>query len=157
MFLAYACHKKFKVYQMDVKPTFLNGDLKEEVYMEQPEGFQLSDNHDFVCKLKKALYGLKQAPRAWYHRLDMYLQDKGFKRGTIDINLYIKTKGNDLLIMLVYADDIIFGSNNASLVQWFSFSMQSEFEMSMIGELSFFLGLQITQRFEGIFISQEKY
>jgi hypothetical protein len=91
MFLAYACHKKFKVYQMDVKSAFLNGDLKEEVYMEQPEGFQLSDNPDFVCKLKKALYGLKQAPRAWYHRLDTYLQDKGFKRGTIDINLYIKT------------------------------------------------------------------
>ena len=64
MFLAYACHKKFKVYQMDVNSTFLNGDLKQEVYMEQPEGFQLSDNPDFVCKLKKALYGLKQAPRA---------------------------------------------------------------------------------------------
>jgi hypothetical protein len=73
MFIAYACHKKFKVYQMDVKSSFLNGDLKEEVYMEEPEGFQLSDNPDFVCKLKKALYGLKQAPRAWYHRLDTYL------------------------------------------------------------------------------------
>jgi hypothetical protein len=78
---------------------------------------------------------LKQAPRAWYHRLDTYLQDKGFKRGTIDINLYIKTKGNDLLIVLVYVDGIIFGSNNASLVKWFSSAMQSEFEMSMIGEL----------------------
>jgi transposase InsO family protein len=157
MFLAYACHKKFKVYQMDVKSSFLNGDLKEEVYMEQPEGFQLSDNPDFVCKLKKALYGLKQAPRAWYYRLDKYLQDKGFKRGTIDNNLYIKTEDNDLLIVLVYVDDIIFGSNNASLVQWFASAMQSEFEMSMIGELSFFLGLQITQRSEGIFLSQEKY
>jgi hypothetical protein len=157
MFLAYACHKQFKVYQMDVKSDFLNGDLKEEVYMEQPEGFQLSDNPDFVCKLKKSLYGLKQAPRAWYYRLDKYLQDKGFKRGTIDNNLYIKTEGNDLLIVLVYVDDIIFGSNNASLVQWFSSAMQSEFEMSMIGELSFFLGLQITQRSEGLFLSQEKY
>jgi hypothetical protein len=157
MFLAYASHKKFKVYQMDVKSSFLNGDLKEEVYMEQPEGFQLSDNPDFVCKLKKALYGLKQAPRAWYYRLDKYLQDKGFKRGTIDNNLYIKTEGNDLLIVLVYVDDIIFGSNNASLVQWFDSAMQFEFEMSMIGELSFFLGLQITQRFEGIFLSQKKY
>jgi FtsZ-interacting cell division protein YlmF len=157
MFLAYACHKQFKVYQMDVKSSFLNGDLKEEVYMEQPEGFQLSDNPDFVCKLKKALYGLKQAPRAWYYKLDKYLQDKGFKRGTIDNNLYIKTEGDDLLIVLVYVDDIIFGSNNASLVQWFASAMQSEFEMSMIGELSFFLGLQITQRSEGLFLSQEKY
>jgi hypothetical protein len=91
MFLAYACHKQFKFYQMDVKLAFLNGYLKEKVYMEQPEGFQLSDNPDLVCKVKKALYGLKQAPRAWYYRLDKYLQDKGFKRGTVDKNIYIKT------------------------------------------------------------------
>jgi uncharacterized membrane protein YciS (DUF1049 family) len=157
MFLAYDCHKQFKVYQMDVKSDFLNGDIKEEVYMKQPEGFQLSDNPNFVCKMKKALYGLKQAPHAWYHRLDTYLQDKGFKRETFDNNLYIKQEGNDLLIVLVYVYDIIFGSNNASLVNWFASTMQSEFEMSMIGELSFFLGLQITQRSEGIFLSQEKY
>jgi uncharacterized membrane protein YciS (DUF1049 family) len=157
IFLAYACHKRFKVYQMDVKSAFLNGDLNEEVYMEQLEGFELYDNPDLVCKLKKALYGLKQAPRAWYHRLDTYLKDKGFKRGTIDNNLYIKTEDNDLLIMLVYVDDIIFGCNNDSLVKWFSSAMESEFEMSMICELSFFLGLQITQRSEGMFISQEKY
>jgi hypothetical protein len=91
--------------------------------MEKPEGFQLLDNPDFVCKLKKSLYGLKQAPHASYYRLDKYLQDKGFKRGTIESNLYIKTKGNDFLIVLVYVDDIIFGRNNDSLVQWFSSSM----------------------------------
>jgi hypothetical protein len=157
MFLAYACHKRFKVYQMDVKSTFLNGGLSEEVYMEQPEGFKLFDNPDLVCKLKKALYGLKQAPQAWYHRLDTYLKDKGFKRGTTDNNLYIKTEDNDFLIVLVYVDDIIFGCNKNSLVQWFASAMESEFKMSMIGELSFFLGLQITQRPEGMFISQEKY
>jgi hypothetical protein len=117
----------------------------------------LSDNHDFVSKLKKALYGLKQDPHSWYHGLDMYVQDKGFKRGIVDRNLYIKIEGNDLLIVLVYVDDIIFSSNNASLVKWFSSAMQSEFEMSIIGELSFFISLQITQRSEGIFISQEKY
>jgi hypothetical protein len=144
IFLAYACHKRFKVYQMDVRSAFLNGDLNEEVYMEQPEGFELFDNPELVCKLKKYLYGLKQAPRAWYHKMDMYLKDKGFKRGTIDNNLYIKTKGNDLLIVLVYVDDIIFGCNKDSLVKWFASAMESEFEMPMIGELSFFLGLQIT-------------
>jgi hypothetical protein len=157
MFLAYACHKRFKVYQMDVKSAFLNGDLSEEVYMEQPEGFKLSDKPNLVCKLKKALYGLKQAPQAWYHRLDTYLKDKGFMRGKTDNNLYIKTENNDLLIILVYVDDIIFGCNKDSLVQWFASAMESEFEMSMIGELPFFLGLQITQRPEGMFISQEKY
>jgi hypothetical protein len=107
--------------------------------------------------LKKSLYGLKQAPCAWYYRLDKYFQDKGFKRGKIDKNIHIKTKDNDFLIVLVYVDDIIFESNNASLVQWFASALQSKFEMSMIGELSFFHGLQITQRFEGIFLSRETY
>jgi hypothetical protein len=101
--------------------------------MEQLKGFQLSDNLDFVCKLKKSLYELKQAPRAWYYRLDKYLQDKGFKRRTVDKNLYIKIEGDDLFIVLVYVDEIIFRRNNASLVQWFDYALQSEFEMSMIG------------------------
>ena len=87
MFLTYASHKNFKVYQMDVKSAFLNGDLEEEFYIDKLEGFQLTDNPDNVCKLKKALYGLKQAPKAWYHRMDKYLQDKGFKKGIIDSNL----------------------------------------------------------------------
>jgi hypothetical protein len=89
--------------------------------------------------------------------LDTYLKDKGFKRGTVDNNLYIKTEDNDLLIILVYVDDIIFGCNKDSLVQWFASTMEFEFEMSMIGELSFFLGPQIIQSSEGMFISQEKY
>jgi hypothetical protein len=157
IFLAYTCHKRFKVYQMDVKSAFLNGYLNEEVYMEKLEGFKLSNNPDLVCKMKKALYGLKQAPRSWYHKLDTYLKDKGFMRGTVDNNLYIKIEGNDLLIVLVYVDDIIFKCNKDQLVQWFSSAMESNFEMSMICELSFFLGLQITKRSEGMLISQEKY
>jgi hypothetical protein len=155
MFLAYSCHKN--VYQMDVKSVFLNGDLEEEVYMEQPKGFSLIDNPNYVCKLKKALYGLKQAPRAWYYRLDNFLQDKGFKKGTVDNNLYIKSEGDNLLVVLVYVDDIIFCCTNESSVQWFANSMKIEFEMSMIGELSYFLGLQVNQSSTGIFISQEKY
>jgi hypothetical protein len=92
LFLSYACSKNVKVYQMDVKLAFLNGELEEEVYIEQPEGFQLSENTDYVCKLKKALYGLKQAPRAWYSRLDKYLQQAGFRKGSADNNLYIKIR-----------------------------------------------------------------
>jgi hypothetical protein len=114
MFLSYSCHNNFKVYQMDVKSTFLNGDIEEEVYMEQPEGFSLKDNRNYVCKLKKALYGLNQAPRAWYYRLDKFLQDKGFKKGTVDNNLYINSEGDNLLVVLVYVDDIIFGCTNES-------------------------------------------
>jgi len=116
IFLAYSCHKNFKVYQMDVKSTFLNGDLEEEVYMEQPEGFSLTDNPNYVCKLKKALYGLKQAPRAWYYRLDKFLQEKEFKKGIVDSNLYIKSEGDNLLVVLVYVDDIIFRCINESFV-----------------------------------------
>jgi hypothetical protein len=125
--------------------------------VEQPEGFSLTDNPDYVYKLKKALYGLKQAPRAWYHRLDKFLQDKGFKKGIVDSNLYIKSEGDDLLVVLVYVDDITFGCINDPSVQWFTNSMQTEFEMSMIGELSYFLGLRINQSSAGIFISQEQY
>jgi hypothetical protein len=157
MFLAYSCHKNFKVYHMDVNSTFLNGDLEEEMYMEKPKGFSLTDNPNYVCKLKKVLYGLKQTLRAWYYRLDKFIQEKGFKKGTVDNNLYIKSKGDNLLIVLVYVDDIIFGCTNESSVQWFSNSMQIEFEMSMIGELSYFLGLQVKQSSARIFISQEKY
>jgi hypothetical protein len=157
MFLAYSCHKNFKVYQMDVKSSFLNGDLEEEVYMEQPKEFSLTDNPNYVCKLKKALYGLKQAPQAWYYRLDNFLQDKEFKKVIVHSNLYIKSEGDNLLVVLVYVDDIIFCCTNESYVQWFDKSMQTEFEMSMIGELSYFISLQVNQSSAGIFISQEKY
>ena len=108
MFLSYSCHKNFKVYQMDVKSTFLNGDLEEEVYMEKPEGFSLTYNPNYVYKMKKDIYGMKQAPQAWYYRLDKFLQDKGFKKGIVDNNLYIKSEGDNLLVVLVHLDDIIF-------------------------------------------------
>jgi hypothetical protein len=110
---------------MDVKSAFLNGNLEEEVYMEQPEGFSLTDKPDYVCKLKKTLYGLKQAPRAWYGRLDKYLHDKGFKKDSADSNLYTKYEGADLLVVLVYVDDITFGCTNHSSVQWFANAMKS--------------------------------
>jgi hypothetical protein len=157
LILAYACSKNIKVYQMDVKSTFLNGDLEEEVYIEQPEGFQLSEKENYVCRLKKALYGLKQAPRAWYSRLDRYLQQQGFKKGNADNNLYIKVNQDSILIIEVYVDDIIFGSDDDRMSQKFSKDMQNEFEMSLLGELSFFLGLRYVRETKVSFISQTKY
>ena len=157
MFLAFAVYKDFTVYQMDVKSAFLNGKIKEEVYIEQPDGFQLGENPNLVCKLKKALYGLKQAPRAWYSRLDTYLQQQGFRKGMVDSNLYIKSEKANQLIVVVYVDDIIFGGSKNELCKNFADNMQTEFEMSMIGELAFFLGLQINQLKNGMFISQTKY
>jgi hypothetical protein len=130
---------------MDVKSDFLNGDLEEEVYIEQPEGFQLLENAQYVCKLNKVLYGLKQAPRGWYSRLDKYLQHAGFRKRSVDNNLYIKVSQDSILLIEVYVDDIIFGSDDDRLRQKFAKDMHNEFEMSLLGELSFFPGLQICQ------------
>jgi len=142
---------------MDVKSAFLNGDLEEEVYIEQPDGFILGNDPNLVCRLKKALYGLEQAPRAWYYRLDKYLHQQGFSKGSADNNLYIKIENDKLLILVVYVDDIIFGSNEESMSQSFALVMQKEFEMSLLGELTYFLGLQIQQNEGGTFLSQTKY
>ena len=100
---------------MDIKYAFLNGKIEEEVYIEQPEGFLLSENRDYVCKLKKALYGLKQAPRAWFSRLDSYLKQQGFKRGVTKSNLYLKIEDENMVIVVVYVDEIIFGRNLQTL------------------------------------------
>eukprot|EP00253_Pinus_taeda_P029299 PITA_29299 len=110
---------------MDVRSAFLNGELEEEVYIEQLEGFLLSKKEDYVCRLKKALYGLKQAPRAWYARLDGYLRQQGFKKGIVDSNLYVQIDKDNLTIVEVYMDDIIFGSNDDQLSKNFATKMQS--------------------------------
>ena len=141
---------------MDVKSAFLNGNL-EQVYIEQPKGFQLLEEKYYVCKLKKALYGLKKAPSAWYSRLEKYLQQQGFKTRVEDSNIYIKVENENMITIVVYVDDIIFGNNTDNLSQSFTEEMQKEFEMSVLGELSFFLGLQISRSRKGIFISQIKY
>jgi hypothetical protein len=99
---------------MDVKSTFLNGEIEEEVYIEQPEGFKLSENADYMCKLKKALYGLKHDPRAWYSRLDKYLHQAGFRKASADNNLYIKVTQDSILLIEVYVDDVIFGKTFGS-------------------------------------------
>jgi hypothetical protein len=124
MFLAFASFNNFKVYQMDVKSSFMNGYLEEEVYIEQPEGFLLSENEYYVFRLKTSLYGLKKAPKAWYSRLDKYLQWKDFKRGTTYSNLYINIDNAEMLIIVVYVDDIIFGSNSNRMRQKFAEEMQ---------------------------------
>lgn len=157
MLLAYACHANFTLFQMDVKSAFLNGFIMEEVYVEQPQGFENFEFPNHVFKLKKALYGLKQAPRAWYDRLKTFLIENDFNIGKIDTTLFTKRKGKDILIVQIYVDDIIFGATNESLCKEFAKCMQEEFEMSMMGELNFFLGLQIKQTRDGIFINQSKY
>ncbi|GJS61768.1 retrovirus-related pol polyprotein from transposon TNT 1-94 [Tanacetum coccineum] len=157
IFLANAASKNMTVYQMDVKTAFLNGELKEEVYVSQPEGFVDPDRPHHVYRLKKALYGLKQAPRAWYDTLSKFLLAQGFSKGVVDPTLFIRKTGKHTLHVQIYVDDIIFASTDPKDCDRFSNEMSSKFQMSMMGQISFFLGLQISQNPRGIFINQSKY
>ncbi|GJT93212.1 retrovirus-related pol polyprotein from transposon TNT 1-94 [Tanacetum coccineum] len=157
IFLANAASKNMTVYQIDVKTAFLNGELKEEVYVSQPEGFVDPDHPHHVYRLKKALYGLKQAPRAWYDTLSKFLLAQGFSKGVVDPTLFIQKTGKHILHVQIYVDDIIFASTDPKDCDHFSNEMSSKFQMSMMGQISFFLGLQISQNPRGIFINQSKY
>uniref|UniRef100_A0A8I7BEB6 Integrase catalytic domain-containing protein n=1 Tax=Hordeum vulgare subsp. vulgare TaxID=112509 RepID=A0A8I7BEB6_HORVV len=155
--LAYAAFNAFTLHQMDVKSAFLNGPLQEEVYVSQPPGFVDPHHKDHGYKLYKALYGLKQAPRAWYNHLKKFLLDDGFVVGVIDPTLFLKKENGDLILCQIYVDDIIFDSPNIHLCKKFAASMTKTFEMSLNTDLKFFLGFQIQQFQEGIFLSQTKY
>ena len=155
--LAYANHHDITLYQMDIKSAFLNGEIEEEVYVKQPPGFINPKKLNHVYKLHKALYGLKQAPRAWYKCLTKFLIEKGFEIGKIDSTLFTKGVNGELFVCQIYVDDIIFGSTNPHFSEKFGKIMSEKFEMSMMSELKFFLGLQIKQTKEGTFVSQTKY
>jgi hypothetical protein len=137
--LAFAAHHDFKLYQMNVKSAFLNGPIQELVFIEQPPGFEDPKFPNHVYKLQKVLYGLKQEPRAWYECLMEFLLKQGFEIGKADPTLYTHKVGNDIFVCQIYVDDIIFGSTNHVYVEEFSRIMTKRFEMSMIGELKFFL------------------
>ena len=126
------------------------------MYIEQSIGSPLTDDKDIVYRLKKALYGLKQAPRTWYAKLDKHLTKIDYNKGMADSNLYWKEIDDGLMILVIFVDDIIFGGNDDESDKFVE-EMKKEFEMSMIGEMKYFLGLQIVQNKEGIFISQTKY
>ncbi|GJS76998.1 retrovirus-related pol polyprotein from transposon TNT 1-94 [Tanacetum coccineum] len=132
LFISYAAHKSFPIYQMDIKTTFLNGPLKEEVYVNQPDGFIDPHHPDKVYRLKKALYGLKQALRAWYDELSNFLVSKRFSKGSINPTLFITKKGEDILFVQIYVDDIIFGSTNTKLSKRFEKLMHNKFEIAPI-------------------------
>eukprot|EP00253_Pinus_taeda_P018048 PITA_18048 len=155
--LSIAAQNKWKVYQMDVKSAFLNGVLKEEVYIEQPLGYEKKGQEHKLCRLKKALYGLKQAPRAWYSRINSYLLENGFDKCEGEPTVYIKEKDGKLLIVVLYVDDVIFTRNDVCLIENFKTFMKEEFEMTDMGFLRYFLGIEVDQNENGIFISHTKY
>jgi hypothetical protein len=141
---------------MDVKTTFLNGVIEEEVYIEQPRGLVIHGKESHVCRLKKVLYGLKQAPRAWYSRIDGYLISLGFTKSDADPNLYYKVVDDDPLIIVLYVDDL-FLTGAERLVVGCKRELASEFEMKDLSLMHYFLGLEVWQRLGEIFLRQGKY
>jgi len=157
LLLDFACMSGFKLFQVDVKSAFLNGYINEEVYVDQPPGFEDHKHPNHVFKFKKALYGLKQAPRKWYERLSNFLLSHGYERGMVDKTLFIKKSNSEIILVQIYVANIIFGATQDRLCEEFVAAMKGEFKMSMIGELSFFLGLQVKQTKDEIFLFQSKY
>lgn len=158
MVLALAAQKGWNVYQLDVKSAFLHGELTEDVYVEQPPGYVRKGEEEKVYKLKKALYGLKQAPRAWYSKIEAYFVKEGFERCDHEHTLFVKTGGGKrILIVSLYVDDLIFTGNDACMFESFKKSMKIEFDMTDLGKMKYFLGVEIQQNSEGIYLSQKKY
>ncbi|XP_047320336.1 uncharacterized mitochondrial protein AtMg00810-like [Impatiens glandulifera] len=157
MLIALVAHKGWKLYQLDVKSAFLNGVLKEEVYVVQPQGFNVEGEEEKVYKLKKALYGLKQAPHAWYGNIDEYFSKRGFFRIPREPTLYIKHGESGMLIVSLYVDDLIFTRNDENMINEFKTDMVKKYEMNDLGLLHYFLGIEIDQNDGGVFICQNKY
>ncbi|KAL4011046.1 hypothetical protein IC575_028092 [Cucumis melo] len=158
LLIALAAQNNWKIFQMDVKSAFLNGYLEEEVYLEQPPGYSVKGQEYKVLKLKKTLYGLKQAPRMWNSRINKYFLDNGYLRCPYEHSLYIKVNGHgDILVVCLYVDDLIFTRNCASMFEDLKKARTQEFEMTDIGLMSYYLGIEVKQSEEGIFISQERY
>ncbi|KAD3068312.1 hypothetical protein E3N88_36192 [Mikania micrantha] len=156
--IATAAHRGWELHQLDVKTAFLNGDLTEEIYVQQPEGFVIKGSEEKVYRLRKALYGLKQAPRAWYSKIDGYFIDHGFNRSISEPTLYVKEVPNQgIIFVCLYVNDIVCTSSDNSLISDFKETMKSQFEMSDMGLLKYFLGLEVTQMKTGVFICQAQY
>jgi hypothetical protein len=155
--LTFAASKEFKLYQMDVKSAFLNGVMHEEVYVKQLLGFKNPKCPNRVYNLSKALYELKQASQAWYAWLKTFLLDHGYVMRSVDKTLFTLKHDNNFLLVQIYVDDITFGGSSHVLVSGFQEMMDKEFQISMMGELTFFLGIQVKQTKQDIFIHQAKY
>ncbi|CAL2258380.1 unnamed protein product [Prunus armeniaca] len=155
--IALAAQKEWSLYQLDVKSAFLNGVLKEEVYVDQPQGFVKKDEETKVYKLHKALYGLKQAPRAWYDEIDAYFNKAGFKKSPSEATLYVKAEGSDVLIVSLYVDDIVYTGSSSQMIEEFRRDMMKHYEMTDLGVLHHFLGMGVIQSKQSIFLHQKKY
>ena len=154
---ALAAHNGWNVHQLDIKTAFLNGDLHEEVYVTQPRGFVQKGQENRVCRLHKALYGLKQAPRAWFEKIHAYLTAQGFQNSPRESTLYVKCVGDVILIIALYVDDMLLTGPNETHIAEFKANLNASFEMSDLGLLHHYLGIQFKQCDGGIALCQTKY
>ena len=145
MVLTLVAQKEWSVYQLDIKSVFLHGELKKDVYVEQPLGYIQKGKEERVYKLKKTLYGLKQAPRAWYNKIKAYFVKEGFVRYDYEHTLFVKIEegGKRFLIVSLYVDDLIFIGNDACMFESFKSSMKDEFDMTDLGKMKYFLGVEV--------------
>ncbi|KAK9077208.1 hypothetical protein SSX86_005544 [Deinandra increscens subsp. villosa] len=155
--LAVAAQNKWVIYQLDVKSAFLHGELEETVYVNQPQGFIKKGEEHKVYKLKRALYGLKQAPRVWFKRIEGYFLKQGFKQSQYESTLFIKNSWNKVIMVSLYVDDLIYTGNDAQACQAFKEAMQKEFEMTDLGKMKYYLGVEVQQQNGSISICQKKY
>ncbi|TQE01264.1 hypothetical protein C1H46_013171 [Malus baccata] len=158
LILALAAQFQWSLRQLDVKNAFLHGDLHEEVYMSQPQGFESSVHpSNYVCRLHKSLYGLKQAPRAWNEKFTSFLPGLGFKASLADPSLFVQHTSLGTVVLLLYVDDIILTGSSSQLIDGVIQALAKEFDLKDLGQLHYFLGLQITYQPQGLFVSQTKY
>ena len=155
--LSIAASRSWPIHQLDVKNAFLHGTLAETVYCQQPSGFVDPAHPDHVCLLQKSLYGLKQAPRAWYHRFATYIRRLGFVASTSDTSLFVYKDGDHMAYLLLYVDDIVLTASSSALLQRLTTHLHSEFAMTDLGTLHFFLGISVTRSPAGLFLSQRQY
>uniref|UniRef100_A0A803Q2E8 Reverse transcriptase Ty1/copia-type domain-containing protein n=1 Tax=Cannabis sativa TaxID=3483 RepID=A0A803Q2E8_CANSA len=155
--LTIAITKGWSIRQLDVNNAFLNGDLQEEIYMQQPPGFVSQEHPDYVCKLNKAIYGLKQAPRAWFEKLSTALISMGFHSSQADNSLFIQANNMTCIYILIYVDDILIMGNNDEAVNKAITGLSTKFALKDLGILNYFLGIQVTKTDHGLLLSQTKY
>ncbi|CAO2841229.1 unnamed protein product [Amaranthus hypochondriacus] len=151
--LSLSAQNGWTVFHLDVKLAFLYGELQEEVYVNQPPGFVRKGNENKVYRLKKALYGLKQAPRTWYTRIDSVFAKLGFEKCPYEHTLYVKKNNNKILIVCLYVDDLIYTGSDSQMIEEFKKQMKHEFDMTDIGNMNYYLGIEVDQTKDGIFVS----
>lgn len=155
--LTIAVSKGWDIRQLDINNAFLNGELEEDVYMTQPEGFEDPHKRHYVCKLNKSLYGIKQAPRAWFDKLKGSLLNWKFRNSKVDTSLFFYRDGQVIILVLIYVDDIIMNGNDTLKMRSFIAELNKRFTLKDLGALHFYLGIEIHRDESGMYLTQTQY